>query len=101
MQSRHFFKFVPTELVPITGCMRSPKAADTTRYSLHIRCNYVLFQPGRGQWQQKVATENGAVTSPRTNVFGYVYMIFIRHYSKQNTTQKKKKKKGQTDRYIQ
>jgi len=29
-------------------------------------------------------------------------MIFIRHYSQQNTTQiKEQKKKGQTDRYIQ
>jgi len=27
-------------------------------------------------------------------------MTFIRHYSQQNTTQIKEKKKGQTDRYM-
>jgi len=34
-------------------------------------------------------------------VHWFIYMIFIRHYSQQNTTQIKEKKKGQTVRYIQ
>jgi len=53
------------------------------------RCNAVRGYRG--------ADETGSQTVNRNQ-----YIMFIRHYSQQNTTQiKEKKKKGQTDRYIQ